>query len=84
MILDPLAGHDPADLRVDTPDARETLKELALLDGAFIISDEGVALSATRHLDADATGLQMPMGLGSRHRAAAAVTRARRRGRGRQ
>lgn len=76
MILDPLAGHDAAYLRVDPPDARETLKEIALLDGAFIISDEGVALSATRYLDADATGLEMPMGLGSRHRAAAAVTRA--------
>ncbi len=76
MILDPLAGHDDAVRRLDRPDTRETLKELALLDGAFVISNDGVALSATRYLDADASELKIPGGLGSRHRAAAAITRA--------
>jgi DNA integrity scanning protein DisA with diadenylate cyclase activity len=76
MILDPLAGHDESIRRVDDPNVRETLKELALLDGAFVISDDGVAVSAARYLDADAAGLALPMGLGSRHRAAAAATRA--------
>jgi len=71
MMLDPLAGHDDAVRRIDTPDARETLKDLALLDGAFVVTDEGVAVSAARYLDADASELEMPMGLGSRHRAAA-------------
>lgn len=74
MILDPLAGHDEAARRVDRADTRESLKELALLDGAFVVSDEGVAVSAARYLDADAAGLDLPLGLGSRHRAAAAVT----------
>lgn len=76
LILDPLVGHDDDDRRVDTPDARETLKELALLDGAFVVTDDGVAVSAARYLAADATDLDLPLGLGSRHRAAAAVTRA--------
>lgn len=76
LILDPLAGHDDDARRVDTPDTRETLKELALLDGAFVITDDGVAASAARYLAADATGVDLPLGLGSRHRAAAAVTRA--------
>lgn len=54
MILDPLAGHSDDARRVDDPDARETLKELALLDGAFVVFDDGVAVSAARYLDADA------------------------------
>ena len=76
MILDPLAGHSEDARHVDDPNVRETLKELALLDGAFVVSDDGVVVSAARYLDADAAGLDLPMGLGSRHRAAAAITRA--------
>lgn len=76
MILDPLAGHADEARRLDQPDTRETLKELALLDGAFVITNEGVVVSATRYLDADASELDIPGGLGSRHRAAAAITQA--------
>jgi diadenylate cyclase len=76
MILDPLAGHSDEARRLDRADARETLKELALLDGAFVITNEGVAVSATRYLDAEASELDVPEGLGSRHRAAAAITQA--------
>jgi len=75
MILNPLAGHDEAERRVSDPSVRETLKEFAMLDGAFVVSDDGVAESAARYLDANAAGLDLPMGLGSRHRAAAAITR---------
>src|ERR671915_1621083 len=39
MILDPLHGHPNESKRIDDPDVRETLKELALLDGAFVVSD---------------------------------------------
>jgi len=41
LILDPLAGH-PAELRsILRPETRETIKELAQLDG-FIVSDDQV------------------------------------------
>ena len=76
MILDPLYGHDPSVRSIHDPDLRETLKELSLLDGAFVISGDGYALSACRYLDADAHGLELPLGLGARHAAAAAITRA--------
>lgn len=76
MILDPLSGHADELRRLDRPDTRETLKELALLDGAFVVTNEGVAVSATCYLDADASNLDVPGGLGSRHRAAAAITQA--------
>ena len=75
MILDPLHGHPQESKRVDDPNLRETLKELAQLDGAFVVSDEGVVLSATRYIDAVSEGLEVHLGLGSRHVAAASVSK---------
>src|ERR687895_43173 len=74
MILDPLYGHPDDGKRIDDPDVRETLKELAQLDGAFVVSDEGVVLSAARYIDAVSNDLEVPLGLGSRHVAAASVS----------
>jgi diadenylate cyclase len=74
MILDPLYGHPDESKRIDDPDVRETLKELAQLDGAFVVSDEGVVLSAARYIDALSNHLEVPLGLGSRHVAAASVS----------
>jgi diadenylate cyclase len=75
LILDPLAGHPAEKKRLDDPDARETMKELAQLDGAFVVSDEGVVLSAARYVDAVSDRLSTPLGLGSRHMAAASISR---------
>jgi diadenylate cyclase len=75
MILDPLYGHPDESKRIDDPDVRETLKELAQLDGAFVVSDEGVVLSAARYIDAVSESLSVPLGLGSRHMAAASVSK---------
>ena len=50
MILDPLYGHPHESKRIEDPNLRETLKELAQLDGAFVVSDEGVVLSAARYI----------------------------------
>ena len=58
---------------------RGTIKELAQLDGGFVVSREGIVLSACRYLDAVAAQVDVPLGLGSRHIAAAnmsAVTKA--------
>jgi diadenylate cyclase len=75
MILDPLYGHPDESKRIDDPDVRETLKELAQLDGAFVVSEEGVVLSAARYIDAVSDNLNVPLGLGSRHMAAASVSK---------
>ena len=75
MILDPLYGHPDESKRIDDPDVRETLKELAQLDGAFVVSDEGVVLSAARYIDAVSESLSVPLGLGSRHMAGASVSK---------
>jgi diadenylate cyclase len=75
MILDPLYGHPDESKRIDDPDVRETLKELAQLDGAFVVSDEGVVISAARYIDATSEEVNVPLGLGSRHLAGASVSR---------
>jgi len=79
LILDPLAGHPQSARHVSDRNLRGTIKELAQLDGAFVVSHDGFVFSACRYLDAVASQLEMPLGLGSRHIAAAnmsAVTNA--------
>jgi diadenylate cyclase len=76
MILDPLLGHPPEKKHIDDPNVRETLKELAQLDGAFIVSDHGVVVSACRYIFAVSEGIDLPLGLGSRHIAGASISKA--------
>ena len=80
LILDPLLGHPEASRHVTNLNLRGTIKELAQLDGGFVVSREGIVLSACRYLDAVAAQVEeVPLGLGSRHIAAAnmsAVTKA--------
>src|SRR5215471_19009624 len=79
LILDPLAGHPQLARHLSNQNLRGTIKELAQLDGAFVVSQDGFVLSACRYLDAVASEVQLPLGLGSRHIAAAnmsAVTKA--------
>ena len=75
MILDPLQGHPDEDKYVDDPNMRETIKELAQLDGAFVVSNAGVVLSAARYIDAASDSLNLPLGLGSRHMAGASISK---------
>lgn len=75
LILDPLEGHPKTLRRIDDPNMRETVKELALLDGAFIVSDEGIVLSACRYIDATSDGVVLPLGFGARHMAAASISK---------
>ena len=74
LILDPLAGHAPARTHITGPDLRGTIKELAQLDGAFVISDSGVVVAACRYLDTSVDQIDLPLGFGSRHLAAASVS----------
>ena len=79
LILDPLLGHPEASRHITNINLRGTVKELAQLDGGFVVSHAGIVLSACRYLDAITTEVEVPLGLGSRHIAAAnmsAVTKA--------
>ncbi len=75
LILDPLLGHADESKQIHDPDMRETIKELAQLDGAFLVSNRGVVLSAARYIDAASESLDLPLGLGSRHMAGASISR---------
>jgi diadenylate cyclase len=74
LILDPLYGHPRERKLVSDPETRETIKELAQLDGGFVVSDDGVAVSACRYINASAEEIRLPLGLGSRHMAAASIS----------
>src|ERR1700723_423339 len=79
LILDPLSEHPESSRHITNLNLRGTIKELAQLDGGFVVSHAGIVLSACRYLDAVAADVVVPLGLGSRHIAAAnmsAVTKA--------
>jgi diadenylate cyclase len=79
LILDPLVGHPELSRHVSDLNLRGTIKELAQLDGGFVVSRSGIFISACRYLDAVVSSADVPLGLGSRHIAAAnmsAVTNA--------
>lgn len=75
LILDPLSEHPRSKRSVHDPNLRGTVKELAQLDGAFIVDDKGIFVGACRYLDTSTTGIELGLGLGSRHWAAASCSR---------
>ena len=76
LILDPLAGHPAACRSVHDLDARETVKELAQLDGGFVISADGIIESACRYVESSLSDIEPHLGLGTRHIAGASISRA--------
>ena len=75
LILDPLAGHPEQARHMSDPNLRGTIKELAQLDGAFVVSSNGIFVAACRYLNSTgASGIELPLGLGSRHLAAAGMS----------
>lgn len=75
LILDPLLGHADEVKHISNSGLRETIKALAQLDGAFVISDTGVFLSACRFIDTSHDGVKVPLGLGTRHMAGASISK---------
>ena len=74
MIFNPFKGYGPEETNIFDVKVQESVKELTLIDGAFIIREDGVVLSAGRFLHAGA-GKSSPMrGLGARHAAASAIS----------
>jgi diadenylate cyclase len=78
LILDPLAGHPESERLISDRNLRGTIKELAQLDGAFVVSSTGIVVAACRYLDAAGSPVEIPFGLGSRHIAAAHISAATR------
>ena len=73
LILDPLALYPKEVKDIRDANVQGTIKELAKLDGAFVISNDGYVLSAARHIES--RNLDLPLGFGSRHMAAASISK---------
>jgi DNA integrity scanning protein DisA with diadenylate cyclase activity len=76
QVHDPFRGYQRKERMIKNPRVRESIKELAQIDGAFIISADGCVMAAGRILDAPADNLSLSKGLGARHWAAAAISKA--------
>lgn len=75
LILNPFQGYPPEKRSILDPQLEETIKELATIDGAFLIHGNGVVESGGAYLKAGGTTAEeLPQGLGTRHHAAAAIT----------
>lgn len=74
LILNPLKGHPQAARSIHNPDFLETLRELAAMDGAFVVNRRGVIDSAGTYLNATIGPGRLNPGLGARHAAALAIT----------
>ena len=74
-VHNPFRGYSAKERELRDSRVRESVKELAQIDGAFVISGTGQVIAAGRILDAPAHGLKLSKGLGSRHWAAAAISK---------
>ena len=74
--FDPVRGYSRKERNLDDPRVREGIKEIAQMDGAIIVSPDGVVEAACRYLDCSAADVTLSKGLGARHWAAAAISRA--------
>jgi DNA integrity scanning protein DisA with diadenylate cyclase activity len=72
--FDPFKGYRRKERNVRDLRVREAIKEIAQLDGAFVVARDGTVEAACRLIDAPMSGLTLPKGLGTRHWAAAAIT----------
>jgi DNA integrity scanning protein DisA with diadenylate cyclase activity len=73
--FDPVRGYNRGERKLNDGRVREGLKEIAQLDGAFVVSADGTIEAAARYIDASAESVSVAKGLGARHWAAAAITR---------
>lgn len=76
ITINSFQGMSESERNVMDPSIREALKAFAVLDGAFVIREDGTVLAAGRYLQAVKAEARLPMGLGARHRSAAAMTAA--------
>ncbi|MBE2253049.1 MAG: DNA integrity scanning protein DisA nucleotide-binding domain protein [Myxococcus sp.] len=74
LTINPFQGLSEAERNVLDPKIREAIKNFSVLDGAFIIREDGVVLAAGRYLSSKDDDVKIPLGLGARHAAAAGIT----------
>ena len=76
LTLNPFQGYSEDEKNIMNPDVRHALHAFSVLDGAFIVREDGTVVAAGRYLNLDdKKELDLPLGLGARHMAAAGISR---------
>jgi diadenylate cyclase len=74
--FDPVKGYGTHERQLGDSKVREAIKEIAQLDGAFIVASDGTVVAACQHVSAPSGDITLSKGLGARHWAAASISRA--------
>lgn len=74
LTLNPFQGYSEQERNLFDQEVRSAVRTFAMLDGAFVVREDGVVLAAGRHIRVSAAPADLPLGYGARHVAAAAVT----------
>lgn len=75
IVLNPFFGYKEEERNIYNPEFRQSIRAFTMLDGAFIIREDGLVVAAGRYLDTSDKEIKIPLGLGSRHSAAASITK---------
>jgi DNA integrity scanning protein DisA with diadenylate cyclase activity len=73
--FDPVKGYGRKERNLQDHRVREAVKEIAPLDGAFIVNADGTVEKSCQLIDAGHANLTLSKGLGSRHWAGAAISK---------
>jgi len=74
LIMNPFQGYKREERLITDPDISDNIKEFAQLDGAFVITGDGVVEAAGRYITLDTGMVKLQKGLGTRHSSVAAIT----------
>lgn len=74
QIVNPFEGHPPDSRNLHNHECWETIKQFAMLDGAVVVDDNGVALAAGKYVNME-WGIYLESGFGGRHTAAATISK---------
>jgi diadenylate cyclase len=76
LVMNPFQGHVEEERNILVPSARRAVVEFSGMDGAFVVTKEGILIAGGRYLQDVGPETRVPAGLGARHRAAAGITAA--------
>lgn len=75
MVLNPFKGYPPDERNILDASLEETVKEMATLDGAFVVRGDGAIETCGAYIRTSSRQeFDLPRGLGARHHAAATIT----------
>jgi DNA integrity scanning protein DisA with diadenylate cyclase activity len=75
IVFDPVKGYPRKERSLRDPKVREGIKEIAQLDGAFVVAGDGTVEAACQLIETQAANITLSKGLGTRHWAAAAISK---------